>query len=136
VLELHAGDGNFTRDLVGPARPVIAVESDAAAVARLRRNVPAAVAVVEPVERAAARLANAGERFDLVVLDPPRTGAPDLAPLLARLAPRVVYISCDPMTLARDAAALRTIGLAPTRARGIDLMPQTFHVETVCCFER
>ena len=57
-----------------------------------------------------------------------------MIPLLPSLAPRILYISCDPMTLARDAKTLADAGLPPTRATPIDLMPQTSHIEVVCTF--
>jgi 23S rRNA (uracil1939-C5)-methyltransferase len=136
ILELHAGDGNFSRDLAAGGRALRAIEGDAAAVGRLRKNVPAAEARCEPVERAAARLAGAGERFDLVLLDPPRAGARPILPSLARMTDRIVYISCDPMTLQRDAAELAALGFTVDEARGIDLMPHTYHVEVVARFSR
>jgi 23S rRNA (uracil1939-C5)-methyltransferase len=78
----------------------------------------------------------AGARFDAVLLDPPRTGARDVAEHLGALADRVIYVSCDPATFARDAAHLAAAGLRPRWARGLDLMPQTAHVELVARFER
>ena len=84
-----------------------------------------------------ARDAAATERpFDLLVLDPPRVGARPLLHWLPRLSDRIVYISCDPMTLARDAETLARAGLRPRRAIPIDLMPQTYHVETVLLLSR
>ena len=74
---------------------------------------------------------------DTVVLDPPREGAdkPNLdAALKARR--RVVYVSCDPQTLARDARRLDAAGLKLSSAVALDLMPQTFHVEVVAVFDR
>jgi 23S rRNA (uracil1939-C5)-methyltransferase len=82
--------------------------------------------------RAVERLAKTGERFDVVVLDPPRAGAADLIALLPRLAPaRIVYVSCDPMTLARDLGTLSKLGYATQTAWPVDMMPQTWHVEVV-----
>jgi 23S rRNA (uracil1939-C5)-methyltransferase len=133
LLELHAGDGNFTRDLVARGE-VLAVEGVERATLRLRRNVPRAKVVCAPVEEEVARLLARGARFNAVVLDPPRAGARELLPALARLTERVVYVSCDPMTLGRDAAELAAFGLRPRRAVPVDLMPQTYHVETVCSF--
>jgi tRNA/tmRNA/rRNA uracil-C5-methylase (TrmA/RlmC/RlmD family) len=75
---------------------------------------------------------------DAIVLDPPRTGLPTgTAEALAALhAPRIVYLSCDPATLARDAAALHASGYLLTSVRGFDLFPQTPHVETLAVFTR
>jgi 23S rRNA (uracil1939-C5)-methyltransferase len=135
VLELYAGDGNFTRDLAAVARAGVAVEGDRPAVARLRerlRHAPLWQAAAEPAVRAVERLAKTGERFDVVVLDPPRAGAADLIALLPRLAPaRIVYVSCDPMTLARDLGTLSKLGYATQTAWPVDMMPQTWHVEVV-----
>lgn len=81
--------------------------------------------------------AGEGRRFDGVLLDPPRAGAKGLAPIIARLEPRrIVYVSCDPATLARDAKALRASGYRPILARPVDMFPQTFHVEGLVAFER
>jgi len=71
----------------------------------------------------------------VVVLDPPRAGAAECVDGIAALEPRrIVYVSCDPMTLARDVKLLQ--GYALERATPVDLMPQTFHVETVAVLKR
>jgi 23S rRNA (uracil1939-C5)-methyltransferase len=73
-----------------------------------------------------------GAGFEVIVLDPPRAGAADLIAMLPALAPaRIVYVSCDPMTLARDLATLSRHGYATERAWPVDMMPQTWHVEVV-----
>jgi 23S rRNA (uracil1939-C5)-methyltransferase len=127
VLELYAGSGNFTRRLVTVATAVHASDADPAAVDRGKRAVPTAAWALRPQAVAA----------DTVVLDPPREGAdkPNLeAALKARR--RVVYVSCDPQTLQRDARALEAAGLKLASAVAFDLMPQTFHVEVVAVFDR
>ncbi len=134
VLELFAGSGNFTRDLVGAE--VVAVEGDARAAAVGARNAPGARWLGEPVERVLAALAGP---WDVLVVDPPRGGFTEgLAEKLATVgAQRIVYVSCDPATLGRDLATLREAGGYKTlRAWPLDLMPQTFHVETVAVLER
>jgi len=147
VLELYAGDGNFTRDLAAVAASGVAVEGDRPAVTRLTRalrgmNVhsaaaPAWQAFAEPAARAVERLIAAGERFGVVVLDPPRAGAADVVAHLAALGPeRIVYVSCDPMTLARDLATLARHGFSAGVAHPVDMMPQTWHVEVVAAVER
>lgn len=75
---------------------------------------------------------------DVVVLDPPRKGStPELLAYLARLgAPRIVYISCDPQTLARDAATLRDLGYSIADVTPVDMFPRTGHVECVTHFTR
>jgi 23S rRNA (uracil1939-C5)-methyltransferase len=77
-------------------------------------------------------MVGAGRKFDLAVLDPPRIGAKDLMEPLARLEPSaIVYVSCDPATLARDLRKLVELGYRAERATPLDLMPQTAHVEVV-----
>lgn len=127
VLELYAGSGNFTRHLLGVAWSVHASDGDPAAVARGRRNAPGAAWASQPQAIAA----------DTVVLDPPREGA-DQTHLAAALRARrrIVYVSCDPQTLGRDARALKAGGFHLMHAAALDLMPQTFHVEVVATFER
>ncbi len=133
VLELHAGSGNLTRVLAVGAGHVLAVD------ARPGRptgepNVSWRLGSVEDV---AAELGGQGERFDLVVLDPPREGARSLCEPIAALGPRrIVYVSCDPATLARDLDRLDALGYAARRAQPIDLMPQTAHVELVVALDR
>lgn len=79
----------------------------------------------------------AGGDFDLILLDPPRAGAAECMNELVRLAPpRIVYVSCDPATLARDAKFLTSRGYRMGRAVPFDLFPQTAHVETAACFTR
>jgi len=127
VLELYAGSGNFTRELAAVATRLLACEGDPSAVARGRRAAPRA--------EWSGRLPDIAA--DVVVLDPPREGA-DAAHLAAatRARRRVVYVSCDPQTLARDARRIVAAGFRLTRALAIDLMPQTFHVEVVAVFDR
>jgi 23S rRNA (uracil1939-C5)-methyltransferase len=127
VLELYAGSGNFTRRLAAVATTVHASDAEPAAVERGKHVAPTAAWALRPQAVAA----------DTVVLDPPREGAdkPNLeAALKARR--RVVYVSCDPQTLARDARRLEAAGLKLASAVALDLMPQTFHVEVVAVFDR
>jgi 23S rRNA (uracil1939-C5)-methyltransferase len=130
VLELHAGSGNFTRMLVSRAASVIASEADPRAVERGRQNVPQAD--WRPAAALPDRLP-----VDTVLVDPPREGldARHLT-LAAGARGRLVYVSCDPQTLARDAARLRADGWRVQGARAFDLMPQTHHVEVVAWFTR
>jgi 23S rRNA (uracil1939-C5)-methyltransferase len=127
ALELYAGSGNFTRRLLDVATAVHASDSDPAAVERGRRAAPGAAWAMRPQAVVA----------DTVLLDPPREGAdgPHLAAAL-RARRRIVYVSCDPQTLARDARRLLAAGFRVAHAVALDLMPQTFHVEVVATFER
>lgn len=136
VLELFAGSGNLTRTLVAAgAREVLAVESSSAAVSLGRTQGAPGVRWL-CAEAAPAVMERARDKGrptpDLVVLDPPRSGARALMGPLADLAPaRILYVSCDAMTLARDARALVDRGYEMRRARVVDTMPQTAHFETV-----
>ena len=76
------------------------------------------------------------EGFDVVVLDPPRGGDPGVAKALKRLRPeRIVYVSCDPPTMARDINLLAGCGYTSFRAAFIDMFPQTYHIEGVVVIE-
>jgi len=142
VLELFSGNGNFTFPLARQARHVTAVESApigvALAQAVARRD---AVTNVRFVQGDAARvvqgLAGEAQRFDVLLVDPPRAGAPGLADWASKLlVRRVIYVSCDPGSLARDAKALAALGYEPTRVQVFDQFPQTHHVEALMAFER
>ena len=128
VLELHAGSGNFTRALLERATEVIASDADRAAVARGRLNAPGA--------RWCLAEALPGEPIDTAVVDPPREGLDARQPRPGRGRPRrrLVYVSCDPQTLARDGKRLVARGWRLQGALALDLMPQTHHVEVVAVF--
>jgi 23S rRNA (uracil1939-C5)-methyltransferase len=143
VLELFAGAGFFTLGLARRFERVAAVESDAAAVQDLSRNCAAAglrqVRVIEaPVEAVLAAIRRHRLAPDVVVLDPPRGGlGPRASQQLARLAAqRIVYVSCDPATLARDLRVLTEKRWSLARVIGFDLFPQTPHVEAVAVLTR
>ncbi|MEZ4367334.1 MAG: TRAM domain-containing protein [Kofleriaceae bacterium] len=124
LLELYAGAGNLTRAAVAAGWEVVASDG-----ARPPGPHPAARFVAAPAARAVERLR--GERFDAILIDPPRAGAADVMPALAGFgARRLVYVSCDPATLARDLDRVADAWHAE-RAVPLDLMPQTDHVEVV-----
>jgi 23S rRNA (uracil1939-C5)-methyltransferase len=143
ALELFAGAGFFTLGLARRFERLAAVESDARAIADLGANLRAArllqVRVIEA--RSETALADAAAHRlapEVVVLDPPRGGiGPRASRDLARLpARRVVHVSCDPATLARDLRELLARGFALERVVGFDLFPQTPHVEAVAVLAR
>ena len=132
--DLFAGVGLFARRLTTGFDRVIAVESAPAAIAALAHNLRGTHAAAVRSESLAFLRRNArGPRPELVVVDPPRTGlGPEVCALLAEIAPpAIVYVSCDPATLARDLRALLASGYAIQTATLADLFPQTFHFETV-----
>lgn len=140
--DLFAGVGLFSRVLAKRFRAVTAVEANPAASGDLR----SALARLGPQHRAVEATAVdflrgallQRERPELIVLDPPRAGAgEEVCALLARIAPRqLVYLSCDPVTLARDLRVLTQSGYRITALHLIDLFPQTYHVETLAILER
>lgn len=143
VLDLYAGSGNFSLPLAAAGRVVCAVESSEAAVdaARFNRDTADLAEKVDLIRSDAAHAARlmAKEKwsFSVVVLDPPRAGAKPVMPPLAEIAPqRVVYVSCHPAALARDAAKLIPAGYRMTGLTVLDMFPHTGQVETVLVMDR
>ena len=135
VWDLYAGIGETTAALAARGARVESVEVDSRAVAMAERAGPA-----DGVERHAGRVEEILPRLgsaDVVIANPPRTGLGEevTAQLPVRPPARLVYVSCDPATLARDAERLAPV-LRLTAVRAFDLFPQTSHVETVARFER
>src|SRR3989442_12087442 len=135
LLELYAGAGFFSIPLARVAKEVIAIESDPSAVRQARENATAnktwQLRFVEG--QADATLRESDLKPDVVVLDPPRAGCGvKTAEQIALLKPRrIVYISCNPSTFAREAAVLVKQNYALTRLALIDQFPNTYHIETV-----
>ncbi len=131
VLELYAGTGNFTR-LLNEASEVVAIESGT-----VGQDAPNVTWQKADATEYCQTLASKGECFDVVLLDPPRSGAREVMPHIVQLGPkRIVYVSCDVATLARDIAMLGEHGYLAKSAQPIDLMPQTSQVEVVMLLER
>ncbi|PJF36499.1 MAG: 23S rRNA (uracil(1939)-C(5))-methyltransferase RlmD [Candidatus Thermofonsia Clade 1 bacterium] len=138
VLDLYSGVGLFTAFLAERAALVTAIEGfptavdDADANLRDLSNVTLIEGLVEDV------LPELDETFDAVVLDPPRSGVEITAlDALAALAPaQIVYVSCDPATLARDARRLIAKGYTLQDVQPLDMFPQTYHIEAVATFTR
>jgi 23S rRNA (uracil1939-C5)-methyltransferase len=141
VLELFCGSGTLTLPLLTRARSVVAVEFSASALQLLRRSadeIPGAGAKLRLAAGDAAQIVPGLEdSFDAALLDPPRTGSAATIRVLAeRGIARIVYVSCDAPTLARDAKLLRERGYLLESARPLDLFPQTAHFEVVAAFSR
>ncbi len=136
VLDAFCGVGLFTTHLAGAAQLVIGIESSPSAVDDLLVNTEA-LDNVEIIEGAVEDvLPEIAVPLDAVLLDPPRGGVDRHAlDALADLAPeRIVYVSCDPATLARDAKRLRRKGYDLVEVQPVDMFPQTYHVESVSLF--
>jgi 23S rRNA (uracil1939-C5)-methyltransferase len=140
VLDLYAGGGAFAVGVASARRAkVTAVEGDRLAAADLMANSAAVHGAIRPErESVEAFLARERERPDVAIADPPRTGmSRESVAGIIRLSPaRIVYVSCDAPTLARDARLLVDAGYAIEQAHAFDLFPNTPHVETVVVFNR
>lgn len=131
--DLYAGVGLFARKLAGSFERVLAVESSPASTRALRANLLSSAAEGATADTLAFLRQQKGNRPDLVVVDPPRTGlgAETNAQLLRIAAPAMIYVSCDPATLGRDLRTLTGSGYVIHRIALADLFPQTFHLETL-----
>ena len=136
VLDAYCGVGLFATHLAERAGLVVGIESSPAAVADLLENTAEFdnVEVIEgPVE---AVLPDLDVSLDAAVMDPPRAGVDRFAldALVERRPARLVYVSCDPATLARDAKRLARAGYRLVEVQPVDMFPQTYHVESVALF--
>lgn len=144
VLDLFCGLGNFSLPLARTAQHVVGIEGEAGLVARAKQNAERnGLANTEffTSNLAAEDLAQAPwakRRYDKVLLDPPRAGAQEVLAVVAESgASRIVYVSCHPGTLARDAGILvHEHGFRLTAAGVMDMFPHTAHVESLAVFER
>ncbi|HEY5848789.1 MAG TPA: methyltransferase domain-containing protein, partial [Microlunatus sp.] len=153
VLDLYCGVGLFAAALADRGCRVWGVEADRTAVEHARRNVPEARFTAARVERALKTGSSTRSsprsrtskgrtalprRNDLVLLDPPRSGAgrPVIEGVAARRPRAICYVACDPAALARDLGYAAELGYAPTSVRAFDLFPMTHHVECVAILQR
>jgi 23S rRNA (uracil1939-C5)-methyltransferase len=142
VLDLFCGLGNFTLPIACYAKSVVGVEGNDEMVSRGREN--AKLNALDNVSFYAGNLQTdiashhwAKESFDKVLIDPPRSGALDVVKVLGRFnAKRIVYISCNPATLARDSGVLVDQGYRLKQAGVLDMFPHTSHVESIALFEK
>jgi 23S rRNA (uracil1939-C5)-methyltransferase len=140
VLDLFCGLGNFTLPIATIAGHVIGVEGSVAMVQRgeenaRRNNITNTTFVCADLTLPPSRHDWLQHGFDKVLLDPPRSGAQEVLPAVIAARPqRIVYVSCNPATLARDAAILATYGYTLSAAGAMDMFPQTSHVEAMALF--
>lgn len=143
VLDLFCGLGNFTLPIALQTAHAAGIEGASDMVARARENARRngidnaefhAADLFQPVSG----MSWQQQPVDKVLLDPPRAGAREILPVVARLVPRrIVYISCNPATLARDAGILvHDLGYRFVRAGVMDMFPHTAHVESMAVFDR
>lgn len=134
LLDLFGGVGNLSARAARRGTPVVLVEREGAAVADARLNLPK---TTKFLAKDALRFEGGEVFFDVAVLDPPRAGAPGLFRALCLTRPRaLLYLSCDPVTLARDLATLLPLGYRLTSVQPYDMFPGTDHVETLVVAER
>jgi 23S rRNA (uracil1939-C5)-methyltransferase len=141
VLDLFCGVGNFSLPVARHAAEVVGIEGDAGLVARAAGN--AEINGLTNASFITADLARGGwsplkKHWDVVILDPPRSGASALAEDWATMDPRrIVYVSCHPATLARDAGVLCSrYSYRLSSAQIFDMFPNTYHVEVMAVFDR
>jgi 23S rRNA (uracil1939-C5)-methyltransferase len=142
ILDLFCGIGNFSLPLAIKCKHVTGVEGAEESVARAREN--AALNAIDNVTFYKADLISESanpewqrQQFNKVLLDPPRSGAWELVRCLVKSdVNRIVYVSCNPVTLARDAACLVENGFKLSKAGVVDMFPHTNHVESIALFER
>ena len=142
LFDLYCGNGNFSLPLAQGIASVTGVEGYEDSILAARDNcrlngVSNAEYVCADAVIGVARLAAAGRRFHTIILDPPRTGAADAIPGICSLDPdRIIYISCDSSTLARDCGLLAGRGYCVAESVPLDMFPQTFHLESVTLLRR
>ena len=143
LLDLYCGAGTIGLSMVQPGQKLIGVEVVHSAVENARQNaVRAGVTDAEflcaDAGKASQILAERGLRPDVIVLDPPRKGCDnDTLQAVVRMAPsRIIMVSCNPATMARDAAILREMGYDLQCYRPVDLFPRTSHCETICLLSK
>lgn len=142
VLDLFSGIGNFTLPIARLAKEAVGVEGDSEMVGRARQN-----AHYNNIQNAAFYVGNLMtpssadpwfKAYDKILLDPPRAGAQALLPYFKQFAPkRILYVSCNPATLARDAGELvHEHGYLLTSAGTMNMFPHTSHIEAMAVFEK
>lgn len=141
VLDLFCGNGNFSIPLAMSGAELTGMDDYSGSIADAQANAQQAVmqAHFTAVDAGVAlkSLIEQKRRFAAILLDPPRTGAKELIGMLPHLgAEKIVYVSCDPMTLARDLALLAKEHYTVRVARAIDMFPQTYHLESITLLER
>jgi len=144
ILELYSGIGNFTLPIARSANSVVAVEGEKSLVDRANEN--AKRNGIDNVEYHVANLMEdtqglpwlRDKTYNKVLLDPPRSGAKEMVETIAKLKPeRIVYVSCNPSTLARDTDVfVNSYGYKLEKAGVIDMFPHTAHVESIALFTR
>lgn len=143
VMDIYCGIGTISLCAAKNAKSVVGVEIVERAIEDAKENavkngIENAIFYADSAENIVPKLIEKGERPDVVILDPPRKGSDEstLTAIIKAQPKRVVYVSCNPATLARDARFLNDNGYTITATTAFDLFPHTSHVETVCLMKK
>jgi len=138
LLDLYCGVGLFSAFAAPKVGQVTGIELSEPACDDFADNLQEFENVSLYIGAAEVVLPALNQKFDMVIADPPRAGLQrEALDALVKLAPkRIIYVSCDPSTLARDAKRLIEKGYTLAKATPFDMFPQTYHVETVAVFDR
>ena len=141
LVDLYCGVGTFARLLSPHVKSVIGIEESASAISDAKVNcsdIDNVTFLEAKAELAAVELAKSGQVVDIAIIDPPRIGChPQALEALKTLAPRrIMMISCNPITMARDLNALCESGFRLVSVRPVDMFPQTRHVEALALLEK
>lgn len=143
VLDVYCGIGTISLAAAKFAKYVVGVEIVEQAINNAKENaknndINNVDFYVDSAETAVPRLISEGMKPDIVILDPPRKGSDEktLAAIVNAQPKRIVYVSCNASTLARDAKFLAESGYVPSAVTGVDMFPHTHHVETVCLMSK
>jgi len=138
VLDLYCGIGNFSLPLARQAKAVIGIESGFSAIEDAKANavlnrITNAEFIADDMDKGLKKLLARKMRADVVVLDPPRAGATlkTLERVLAFVPKKIIYVSCNPSTLARDLKFFHLFGFRLDRLQPVDMFPYTYHIECV-----
>ena len=137
LLDLYCGNGNFSIPLASEVASVVGIEGNADSIKAAEYNKELNMVAniqffCDDATSGVRRLVEQGLEFDTVLLDPPRSGAGDAIAGIVGLKPdKIVYVSCDPSTLARDCGLLSGFGYRVIRSVPVDMFPQTYHIESV-----
>lgn len=140
ILDLFCGLGNFTLPLARTANYVVGVEGDHGLIQRAqananKNNIKNVAFYQADLTADISLMPWTQEGFNKILLDPPRTGALEIMPKLAQFnANKIIYVSCNPATLARDAGELTRLGYTLKTVGIMDMFPHTHHVEAMCLF--
>ena len=141
MLDIYCGNGNFSIPLADHCGEVLGIEEYAPSINDALHTCQAyglrnAAFTCSDAVAGLREIIAKGDTFDIVLLDPPRTGAAEIVQLIPSLKPaKILYISCDPPTLARDIGILKGLDYEVIKSLPVDMFPQTYHIESITLLE-